>query len=532
MKKSIKIISLLLALIMCLGLAACGGQDNKAPEAPASEAPVQEEVEKPVAKDTLVYGSGDYTRINPALDEHGEINVLLFDGLTDHDGDGKVIPRLAESWDYDEESYTYTFHLRSDVKWHDGKPFTAEDVAFTYGIIMNPDNGSENAPNYEDVKEITVLDEHTVSFRLEAPNSAFLDYMTMSILPKHLLEGEDVQESEFFRKPVGTGPYKLDQWDAGQAIVLKRNEDYFAGAAKIPTIIFKIVPEYTVRALQLQTGELDLAQVTPKDSVSFENDDKHTVYDMTTADYRGILYNFANPFWQKNGDIIPAISYAIDKQAILDAVVLGKGIVGYSPIQRNVYNYEDVEHYDYNPEKAVEILEKVGCQKDSEGFWSRNGERLSFTINADGTDQVRVDMAQIAVQQLREIGLDVNAAVPPEGIDWGGQECCIIGWGSPFDADDHTYKVFGTDKGANYSGYSNELVDKYLTEARHTDDPEKRAEAYANFQKALADNPAFTFFCYIDALYVADKDLKGIDTSTVLGHHGVGIFWNVCDWTF
>ncbi len=532
MKKSIKIVSLLLALIMCFGLAACGSQEGTAPETPASEAPVEEKVEEPVAKDTLVYGSGDYTRINPALDEHGEINVLLFDGLTDHDGDGKVIPRLAETWDYDDQSYTYTFHLRSDVKWHDGKPFTADDVAFTYGIIMDPENGSENAPNYEDVKEIAVIDEHTVSFRLEAPNSAFLDYMTMSILPKHLLEGENMQESEFFRKPVGTGPYKLDEWDAGQAIVLKRNEDYFAGVAKIPTIIFKIVPEYTVRALQLQTGELDLAQVTPKDSVSFENDDKHIVYDMTTADYRGILYNFANPFWQKNADIIPAISYAIDKQAILDAVVLGKGIVGYSPIQRNIYNYENVEHYDYNPEKAVEILEKVGCEKDSEGFWCRDGQRLSFTINAHATDQVRIDMAQIAVQQLREIGLDVNAAVPPEGIDWGGQECCIIGWGSPFDADDHTYKVFGTDKGANYSGYSNELVDKYLTEARRTDDPDKRAEAYANFQKALADNPAYTFFCYIDALYVADKDLKGIDTSTVLGHHGVGIFWNVCDWTF
>lgn len=532
MKKSFKLISLLLAMIMCLSMAACGEPEEKVAETPVVEQPNSEVTAEPVAKDTLIYGSGDYTRINPALDEHGEINVLIFDGLTDHDGDGKVIPRLAESWDFDKETNTYTFHLRNDVKWHDGEPFTAEDVAFTYGIIMDPDNGSENAPNYEDVKEISVLDDYTVSFRLEAPNSAFLDYMTMSILPKHLLEGEDVQESAYFRKPVGTGPYMLDEWDAGQAIVLKRNEDYFAGKANIPTIIFKIVPDYTVRALQLQTGELDLAQVTPKDSVSFENDEKHTVYDMTTADYRGILYNFANPFWQKNADIIPAISYAIDKQAILDAVVLGKGIVGYSPIQRNVYNYEDVEHYDYNPEKAVEILESVGCEKDSEGFWCRDGERLSFTINAHATDQVRIDMAQIAVQQLREIGLDVNAAVPPEGIDWGGQECCIIGWGSPFDADDHTYKVFGTDKGANYSSYSNELVDKYLTEARRTDDPEKRAEAYANFQKVLAENPAYTFFCYIDALYVADKDLKGIDPNTVLGHHGVGIFWNVCDWTF
>ena len=140
-------------------------------------------------------------------------------------------------------------------------------------------------------------------------------------------------------------------------------------------------------------------------------------------------------------------------------------------------------------------------------------------------------MAQIAAQQLQAVGLDVKADVPAEGIDWGGQECCIIGWGSPFDADDHTYKVFGTDKGANYSGYSNPLVDKYLTEARQTSDSKKRAEAYKNFQIELANTPAYTFFCYIDAIYVADANIHGINPDTVLGHHGVGIFWNVCDWT-
>lgn len=107
----------------------------------------------------------------------------------------------------------------------------------------------------------------------------------------------------------------------------------------------------------------------------------------------------------------------------------------------------------------------------------------------------------------------------------------LIGWGSPFDADDHTYKVFGTDKGANYSGYSNELVDQYLTEARQSDDPEVRKEAYDKFQVELANDPAYAFICYIDANYVADADIQGIDPDTIMGHHGVGIFWNVADWT-
>ena len=158
------------------------------------------------------------------------------------------------------------------------------------------------------------------------------------ILPKHLLKGEDMQESDFFRAPVGTGPYKLDHWDDGQAIVLTRNDDYFAGPAKIENIVFKIVSDDNTKALQLQSGELNLSQVTPKDAQNFANSDTYTVYDMKTSDYRGILYNFANEYWQKNADLIPGINYAIDRQAIVDAVLLGHGEVAYGPLQRNIYN--------------------------------------------------------------------------------------------------------------------------------------------------------------------------------------------------
>ena len=139
-------------------------------------------------------------------------------------------------------------------------------------------------------------------------------------------------------------------------------------------------------------------------------------------------------------------------------------------------------------------------------------------------------MAQIAAQQLKEIGVDVSVEIPTV-VDWGGQMAYLIGWGSPFDADDHTYKVFGTDKGSNYSGYSNDTVDAELTAARETFDSDERAVHYSKFQQALAEHPAFTFLCYIDADYVVDASVKGISEDTVLGHHGVGIFWNVAEWT-
>lgn len=482
------------------------------------------------SKTTLIYGSGEITRINPAMDEHGEINILIFNGLTAHNGANEVVPALAESWDFDVESCTYTFHLAEGVKWHDGAPFTAADVKFTIEAIIDPENGSENAPNFEDVEEIAISDDHTISFRLSAPNVAFIDYMSMPILPAHLLQGEDMQTSDFFRAPIGTGPYKLARWDEGQAITLVKNEDYFQGAAKIDQIIFKIVPDDNAKALQMQSGELDLALLTPRDAQLFTDDPAYRCYDMATSDYRGILFNFQNEFWIRNRDIIPAVCYAIDREAIVNAVLLGQGMVAYGPLQRNIYNNENVEHYSYNPEKARSILESAGCTPDADGFYTRGGERLGFTINVPAGDQLRLNIAQIAAQQLQQIGLDVKVDVPMQ-VDWSTQAAYLIGWGSPFDADDHTYKVFGSGKGANYSAYSNVLVDQYLLEARQTDDPEARAAAYAAFQQELAKDPAFAFICYVDANYVAKASIQGISEATVMGHHGVGIFWNVKDWT-
>ncbi|MEG0168100.1 MAG: ABC transporter substrate-binding protein, partial [Ruthenibacterium sp.] len=284
------------------------------------------------------------------------------------------------------------------------------------------------------------------------------------------------------------------------------------------------------KAMQLQTGELDLALLTPKDAKTFSDVSGFTCYDMQTSDYRGILFNFANEFWQKNRDIIPAVCYGLDRKAMINAVLLGQGMEAYGPLQRNIYNNEAVEHYDYNPEKAVQILESAGCKKREDGFYYKGDDKMGFVISVGAGDQVRIDLAQIASQQLQQIGLDVTVDIPSQ-VDWGGQDAYLIGWGSPFDADDHTYKVFGTEKGGNYSGYSNPLVDKALLEARASDDSAVRAAAYDAFQVALAEDPAYAFICYVDANYVAISGIKGISESTVMGHHGVGIFWNVADWT-
>lgn len=478
---------------------------------------------------TLIYGSGDYTAINPALYEHGEINLLLFAGLTAHDKNNNVVPGLAEEWTFDKSSNTYRFTLREGLEFHDGEPLTAEDVKFTLDSIMDPDNGSENASNFEDVKAVKVVDDTHVDIQLTAPNVAMLDYLTIGILPKHLLEGEDMATSDFNQNPVGAGPYKLVSWDMGQSITMEKFDNFYLGAPKIGRVVFKIVEDTDARALQLQSGELNFAQITPKAEKEFTENSDFSVYSMTTADYRGIMYNFNNKLFSENKELPAILSYAVDRQAIIDSVLLGHGQVAYSPLQSGPYNNENVERYDYNPQKAQQLLEEAGWAKNKDGIYEKDGQELSFTINCSQGDQVRVDMAKLCAQNFKDIGVRVSVETPAE-IDWAGQEAFLIGWGSPFDPDDHTYKVFGTDKGANYSGYSNAEVDSILQQARETDDTETRKELYSSFQQELADDPAYTFIAYIDAIYVGKVNITGITPETVLGHHGVGIFHNIYEW--
>lgn len=517
MKRSLRILAFTAALILSV-CAGCAAETKESGEPTAS------------SQNTLVYGSGDYTAINPALYEHGEINLLLFNGLTAHDSENKVVPALAETWEFDDQTCTYTFHLRKDVTWHDGETFTSADVKFTLEAIMDPANASEIASNYEEITSIQTPDDYTVTITMSAPNVAMLDYLTVGILPEHLLAGKDLATDEFNRHPIGTGPYRLEAWDEGQSITLVKNQEYFAGEPKLDTILFKIVEDTKARALQLKSGELDLAQITPQDMAQFENDPAFTVYSMKTADYRGILYNFHYSLFRDHRELPAALSYAIDRQAIIDAVLLGYGQVAYSPLQAGPYNDPEMEKYSYDPAKTKQLLEQQGWKIGQNGIYEKDGVPLAFAIHCAEGDQVRIDMAAICAQQLREVGADVTVKVDAE-IDWENQEAYLIGWGSPFDPDDHTYKVFGTGKGSNFSGYSNAKVDELLQKARETQEDAQRKEYYHAFLDALDDDPPYTFLAYVDAIYVARSGLKGILPEMVLGHHGVGIFNNVTEWT-
>lgn len=480
---------------------------------------------------TLVYGSQNYTAINPALYEHGEINSLIFAGLTAHDEDNNVVPGLAEKWEHDENSHTWTFHLRKGLTFHDGEPLTSADVKFTLESILDEKNNSEIISNYQDITRIDCPDKWTVRIQLSKENVAFADYMTIGILPKHLLEDKDLATDEFNQNPVGAGPYKLTKWDEGQSITLEKFDGYYAGEPNIDKIIFKIVEDSDARLLQLKSGDIDMAQITPKQAKTLEKDSSdYNICRMDTADYRAVAYNFTgSTLFKKYPELSNILSYGIDRSSIIQSVLLGEGQSAYSPIQKNQFNDSSIEKFEYDPDKMEKLLQEDGWTQNKEGIYEKNGTPLKFTISAMADDQVRVDMAKMCAKQLSDHGMEVTAESRKE-LDWENQDACIIGWGSPFDADDHTYKIFTSNAGDNYTGYANSAVDSDLAAARSTTDEKARKKYYARFLADMTKNMPYTFIAYVNADYAVRKNISGITKETILGHHGVGIFWNVAVW--
>lgn len=511
---------LLLTILTLIFLSGCGTAKS------ASSAPKSD-------PDVLTYGSQDYTAINPALYEHGEINALLFAGLTAHDKENKVIPGLADRWDYNNASRTWTFHLRKGLTFHDGEALTSEDVKFTLQQITDPENHSEIASNYQDIQSISCPDKKTVKIHLKKKNSAFLDYMTIGILPKHLLQGKNLATCGFNIHPVGAGPYRLTEWDQGQSITMKRFDSYYAGKAKIKTIVFKIVPDSASRLLQLESGDIDMAQLTPRDAKNLQDSKSgkdFSVFNMETADYRALAYNFKGcRLFRNYPELSNILSYGIDRNAIIRSVLLGKGQAAYSPIQKNPYNDSHIRRFSYDPDRMENLLKQDGWAKNRNGWYEKDGTELQFTISAMAGDPVRVDMARMCAAQLKEHGVHASVESRKE-LDWVRQDSCIIGWGSPFDADDHTYKIFTTGAGDNFTGYSDKTVDRTLNAARSTSSTSARKKDYAAFLLAMTKHMPYSFIAYIDADYAVKKGITGITPNTLLGHHGVGIFWNIADW--
>lgn len=492
-----------------------------------------------IPQDTIIVGiEAETPRINPLYDEdHDPTLSLVFSGLTNHDENSNLVPELATSWKVSEDGKVYEFVLREDVLWHDGVKFSPEDVKFTIEAAKDEKLNAPAISNYEMVKSVEVTGPNSVKITLSEPFPPFLDTLSFGMLPKHILEGKDINSDEFNNKPVGTGAYKVTEWKKGEYIKFVANDKFYKGAPKTKNIFLKVLADANIRLLQLKSGEIDAALIDPSGVKSVEKSKTLKVLRFASADYRALMFNMNDELF-KDKNVRKAINYAVDKSSFVNVLLHGYGFEAHNPIQTSWANSDDKElMFKYDPKKADELLKQSGWSKNKKGFYEKDGKTLGFEILAFNTDPFRVSLAKALSSELVKFGIDAKAyGKPKTAFEISKVQSFVIGWGSPFDPDFHTYRIFGSfadvdknENGWNYSHYSDENVDKALKSARSTQNMDERKKFYKEFLKAIHDNPPFVFIAYLDFPLVYNNEISGIKTRN-LGHHGAGFLWNIHEW--
>jgi peptide/nickel transport system substrate-binding protein len=326
--------------------------------------PAEGEAAKPVHGDTFIEASiGEPNNLLPVLasdSASSDINGKVYNGLIRYDKNLQLEGELAESWEISEDKLSFTFHLRKDVTWHDGAPFTSADVLFTYQLYINPDVPTSYAEDFLQVAKAEAPDPYTFRVTYEKPYAPALESWGTPIHPKHLLEGKEITKSPLSRSPVGTGPYKFVKWDAGEKVVLLANPDYFEGQPYLHRIVYRVIPDSSTQFLELQSGGLDYMGLTPiqystqTDTPAFKR--KFNKYRYLSFSYTYLGYNLTKPLFQDKS-VRQAISYAINKQELIDGVLLGLGQAATGPYKPDTWVYNaKVKRYDYNPELSRSLF--------------------------------------------------------------------------------------------------------------------------------------------------------------------------------
>ena len=459
----------------------------------------------------LVWGSiGDPSYLNPVLSQDGassDINGLVFNGLLKYDRNLILTGDLAESWEVSGgKKPVITFHLRRGVRWHDGAEFTAADVVFTYEKIMDPGTNTVRRSDYELVESLEVFDPYTVRVRYKEPFSPGLESWGIGIIPKHILEGEDINTAPFNRSPVGTGPFRFKEWVSDEKVVVEAYDDYFEGRPLLDRIVYRVIPETALMEQEQLTGGVDLRGVFPHQYERMTGDEQFDIYKRYGRGYTYIGYNMEKEIF-KDRRVRQALTHAINREEIVDYVLYGLGVTASGPFPNHLwYHNRDVKPYPYDPDRARKLLAEAGWRDtDGDGILDRDGKPFEFTLITNSGDGVRSDVGVIVQRQLEEIGVDVKF----ELYEWSSFlenyvnprkfDACVLGWGLGVDPDQYTmWHSSQVKDGFNFVSYSNPEVDRLLVEGRREYDQEKRKQIYFRVHELIAEDQPYTF------LYVAE----------------------------
>jgi peptide/nickel transport system substrate-binding protein len=420
----------------------------------------------------------------------------------------EVEPDLAESWEVSEDFRVHTFTLRSGVTWQDGEPFTADDVKFTYDLVTHAEwpggldsyfaqieGATEHkAGEAEEVTGVKVIDESTVEITLVQPDALFLASAAsrQRILPKHILEGTapaDVDKSEFARKPVYTGAYIVEEWRDGESITFRANESYFEGKPNIDTLVARFIADEATANAELTSGGLDVGVVSPDLLAAYESDSNFTIQELPGLRIVFLQFDLTLPIFS-DPRVRQAISHAIDRQTVIDALLLGKGEVGRSFITPLSWIFnEDAPQYPFDLDAAAALLDEAGWTQGEDGVRvNEAGERLAFTL----TVPTAYRQDGLAVQPfLQAIGVEATIEELGAGqvtgpLAIGEFQATINAWNNfIIDPRADLQRWFQTPRPVETTGYKNDEVDALFVEARAELDQEAEKEIYFEIQNLI-----------------------------------------------
>ncbi len=473
--------------------------------------------------------SANPSRVNPILatdSASGTISGWVFNSLVTYDKDGKIKLELAKSYEFTDDT-TLIFKLKENVKWQDGKPFSAEDVVFTYNTIISPKIFTPYASEFRYVKSVKAIEKYTLKIKYKEPYFKALETWMMGILPKHLLKDEkDLMTSSFNQHPIGTGPYKLKGFEISKDMVLRANDDYFIHKPNIDKIIYHFIPDPSTEFLMLKSHKLDMGSLSPlqmERQIDKKFKDYYAIYEDISHGYTYMGFNLQNPKF-KNPKVREAISLGIDRQELVDILFFGHGRVCTGPFMPGTFAFnEKIKAPKKDIKRAKELLKEAGYDEK---------HPLSFEIVTNSNNSVRMYAVQILQHQLKDIGVKVkiralewqaflNTIIAPRHF-----EAIVLGWSLGLMPDAYSIWHTQSDKkgGFNFVHYHNKKVDELIKKGEKTIDKKKLSVIYKEIFKLITQDNPYLFLYIPNSITVVNKKIKNVTPSII------GVTHNLIDW--
>lgn len=506
----------------------------------AGESQPEDRNESPVDGDRILFGSiGEASNLISYLSTDSashEVADLLFVAPLRYDKNLEPEPWAAESWRIEDGGRKMRFTLRKGILWEDGVELTAEDVAYTVAVVTDPATASPYAEDFARIRELRVLDRYTFEVTYDSFFARAVSSWMNPILPKHILEGQDIRHTPFSRRPTGAGPYRLKRWEPGSRITLSASPTYFAGRPHIDEAVYRIIPDDATMFMETRAGRLDVMNLSP---LQYLRQTSGPLWEAEFHKYRYLAsvyiflgFNLEHPYF-RDVRVRRAVSLAISRDDLVRGVLLGQGVPAFGPYKPGSWAaHPALRPVEQNLAESRRLLADAGFTPGPDGLLTRNGQPFAFTILTNQGNEQRILTATVIQSQLRAVGIDARirtvewAAFIREFVNKGRFDAVILGWTIPQDPD--IFQIWHSsqahDGGLNFVHYRNGEVDTLLETARATPDKVRRAALYARVQEILAEEQPYCFLFVPYALPVVQRRFMGIRPALA------GIMYNFEQW--